>query len=51
MTEAFETVAVAAFERVKEQRGGDIKVKVLTGTEGQEVSLTLFDAMTSRFSN
>ncbi|KAL7415152.1 FAD dependent oxidoreductase-domain-containing protein [Mrakia frigida] len=38
MTEAFETVAVAAFERVKEQRGGEIKVKVFTGSEGKDIS-------------
>jgi len=49
MTEAFETVAAAAFERVKEQRRGEIKVKVLTGSEGQEVNTPPLDASSSCF--
>lgn len=38
MTEAFETVASAAFARVKEERGGTINVDVLTGQEAKDVS-------------
>lgn len=51
MTEAFETVAAAAFERVKEQRRGEIKVKVLTGSKGQEVNTPPLDASSSCFAS